>query len=294
MGYIANAANRIKSGENLKEIILDTLNWIDSQADVNNKVLDELLKISAVLHLIELDIGKGKLLPEIQKRELEFWAKSAIQFLDTEKTPVVKKATKLLFVSANPMESIISSLGDQPLIQAAEEFKDMEESIRYHQMIGEMPLESIFEASFTELSEKLNAGGISILHFSNHGDENGIILNKGDGFKEHVGADQLSGLLKITQGQNELNLIFLNSCNSDELAKSIFQDHQNLHIISHNRKVPSDLVREFAAYFYRILAQGIRQDEVQDNYVRAFNLAINKFPSLKGVSQMFQAKNTGI
>lgn len=125
----------------------------------------------------------------------------------------------------------------------------------------------LLNADIHSLTSKLITFEPHILHFTGHGEEEGIYLSEEDSSTSALMSnDVFLNILKYAG--NSLHLIFLNSCKSAALADEIHQFKNNVYVIAYNDYIELDLATKISSRFYKQL-----------NETRLFSSAIHLFNS---------------
>jgi|GEM_PF-6582078 len=91
---------------------------------------------------------------------------------------------------------------------------------------------------------------VSFFHFSGHGEDGNLIFQALDG---HADEAKRRGLASTLKAFENLRLVFLNSCTSEQLAAEIA--HDRLVVIASPHFVPTNLAVQMASSFYKHLAE---------------------------------------
>ncbi len=180
--------------------------------------------------------------------------KTAIPIDDNEVLTAANSKLNILFLSANP--------DDTARLHTNEEFDEIvAQKTRSRYRDNMVLITPVLSASATEILFKILNEEPTILHFSGHGDENGIVLTDKNGSAQTLA--KLTGLL--AQGSN-LRCVILNACYSQTQAEQIKKTLPNLHVIGMKYTVADDDARTFSTGFYMALGAG-------KTYEQAFNAA---------------------
>ena len=120
--------------------------------------------------------------------------------------------TKILFVASNPHET--------SRLRIAEEGRDIKDELKKAKNRDQFDFFEVHGARISDLQDSLLEHHPHIIHFSGHGESEGIKLQ--DPHREEtqfVGNDALTGLFELFA--DELQLVFLNSCYSQSQAESL-------------------------------------------------------------------------
>lgn len=129
---------------------------------------------------------------------------------------------KILLVAANPQ--------DTSRLNLFKEFKKIEKGIEAAKNHDLFTIKQIGATSYNDLRRKLLQYQPHIVHFSGHGNDNGIILEDDHGHKQTAFTENLTELLQLTDRQQQLECIVLNACHSqtiDSDAKTLTRNEQH-------------------------------------------------------------------
>jgi hypothetical protein len=147
---------------------------------------------------------------------------------------------KLQFVAANPEDSA--------RLQTGKEYSTIKTAIAQARNRDAIALMQPLLA--TTVSDFINVllDAPTILHFSGHGSEEGILFENNEGYGTVVSA--LSGVLRETPS---VRCLVLNACYSIDLAAQIHKDLPDLTIICSKLAVEEHNAHQFSAVFYAAL-----------------------------------------
>jgi tetratricopeptide (TPR) repeat protein len=92
---------------------------------------------------------------------------------------------------------------------------------------------------------KITAWQPDIVHFTGHGKNDGLLLQKGD----RLSGKQLKDLL-INQ-EKTIQLLFLNACDSADLIPELKESNKVQYIIGNEGEISEDIATDFACIFYK-------------------------------------------
>jgi tetratricopeptide (TPR) repeat protein len=92
---------------------------------------------------------------------------------------------------------------------------------------------------------KITAWQPDIVHFTGHGTNDGLLLQKGD----RLSAKQLKDLL-VNQ-EKTIQLLFLNACDSADLIPELKESDKVQYIIGNEGEISEDIATDFACIFYK-------------------------------------------
>ena len=153
---------------------------------------------------------------------------------------------KILFLAANPKDSTPLRLG--------EEVKIIKRKLEESDLRDNFLLEQEWAVSIDDLQKHLLKHRPNILHFSGHGTKEGIFLENVLGKSKLVSTKVLKKLFSLLK--KEINCVVLNSCYSENQAKSIAQSIDC--VIGMSNSVKDSAAIAFAGSFY--LALGFGED----------------------------------
>lgn len=113
---------------------------------------------------------------------------------------------------------------------------------------------------------------VSFFHFSGHGEDGNLIFQAQDG---HADEAKRRGLASTLKAFENLRLVFLNSCTSEQLAQEIA--HDRLVVIASPHFVPTNLAVQMAESFYKYLAEN---NTIADSFTAARD-NLDRLPSDK-------------
>lgn len=155
-----------------------------------------------------------------------------------------KKRMKILFTSANPR--------DEDFLRLNSEAKEIEYELMKAKYRDDFEFIHIKSLDINELQNRLLNDPPQFLHFSGHGNCDGIALLDNCDNVEIIKNEPLAKLFKLFS--NEIECIFLNSCHSikqsEEISKYINK------VICMKKEVPDELAIFFATAFYKSIGAG--------------------------------------
>ncbi|MEY4926612.1 MAG: hypothetical protein RI894_1048, partial [Bacteroidota bacterium] len=150
----------------------------------------------------------------------------------------------ILFLSANPDETA--------RLHTNEEFDEIvAQKDRSRHRENMVLLTPVLSASAPDILYKILNDDPTILHFSGHGDENGIVLTDKNG-----NAQTLSKLTGLLAQASNLRCVILNACYSKVQAEEIKKTLPDMHVIGMKYAVADDDARSFSTGFYMALGAG--------------------------------------
>jgi hypothetical protein len=113
-----------------------------------------------------------------------------------------------------------------------------------------------FEPGSLDEFQKGLLPSVGILHFSGHGNKDGLLIEDRDGKAQHLPREDLAGML-AAYSEGNLKLAFLSACHSEEACRLAVQAGIPFVVgILRQHTVGDDAARDFARAFYRLIAQG--------------------------------------
>ncbi len=166
-------------------------------------------------------------------------------------TPVKNASDKtILFAAANPT--------DQARLQTGKEFRGINEEMKKGSKREEYRfLQPQLAVEINDLTRAFKQKP-TIVHFSGHGEKEGIVISSGDSNEGLVLNDVTMKLLfKYLKGSTEL--VLLNSCYAANQAKVI--SAMGFTVIGHNMPVGDQAATNFSEGFYVGLSEGMSYEE---------------------------------
>lgn len=152
---------------------------------------------------------------------------------------------KVLFLASNPKDT------DQLALD--EEIRHITSKIRASDYRDSIDLISAWAVRTDDLLQMLNQHKPQIVHFSGHGNERGeIILKSDNGESKPVRESALKALFRALK--DNIKVVFLNSCFSEEQAKVITQEIDCA--VGMSGTIDDNAAIVFAASFYRAIGFG--------------------------------------
>ena len=186
---------------------------------------------------------------------------------------------KILFIAANPK--------DTARLRLDEEFREIEDGLNRSIHREEFRLHQKWAVRLKDLRRAMFEVNPCVIHFSGHGEREGLMLEDDDGKAVLVNADALSDLFRIQAGRIEC--VLLNACYSAGQAEAI-----NAHVkyvVAMKNAIPDRAAREFAVGFYDALWAGKAIKDAYDagcGALRALRIPAADFPALSISTQRIQ------
>jgi hypothetical protein len=163
--------------------------------------------------------------------------------------------TKILIISANPW--------DTKRIGVAEEYKKIKEVLQLSKLRDNFILDNLPAASDAELRQALLDFEPDILHFSGHGELDGLCFQQANGDTQFITQDSLSRLFSLFS--KKIKCVVLNACYSAEQANTIAQHIDT--VIGMSQAIGDEAAIRFSEGFYQALFSG-REIEFAFNFGR--------------------------
>lgn len=156
------------------------------------------------------------------------------------KTVVLKR--RILYVGASPK--------DQDAIGVGTEQRRIEDTIRMGTFRDDFEIIGKQGSTFEQLSRELMVTNPEFLHFSGHGDANGIAMEDQNGLTCYVPLDAIDQLLT---NNPSVKCILLNSCYSSDQAKAL--SLRGIYVLGNSESLPSNVAEEFSVGFYQAIVE---------------------------------------
>jgi|GEM_PF-3134308 len=161
----------------------------------------------------------------------------------------IKKASKrgkekILFLSSNPSNT--------SRLRIDKEARDIEEGLRRANKRDSFDFEVKLATRSRDLSRAILDENPQILHFSGHGEVEGILLEDENGTSKIVTTEALSGLFSLFG--DTIKCVILNSCYSESQAKEISRHIP--FVIGMSKAVPDNTAISFSTSFYDAIGAG--------------------------------------
>lgn len=158
-------------------------------------------------------------------------------YLDTKKT-------KILFLSANPMDS--------NRLRLDKEISQIDKQLQMAQLRDSFELIQKWALSPMELQQVLLDHNPDIVHFSGHGLIDGIVLEGENGKAKNISTIALANIFKILAGN--ISCVVLNACYSSNQALAI--NNHVPHVVGMKKAMPDDAAIAFSVGFYKGIGAG--------------------------------------
>lgn len=151
---------------------------------------------------------------------------------------------RILFVLANPLEST--------RLRLDEEYREIENGLRLSKGREHFELKITTATRPNDLRREMLRYEPEFIHFSGHGDTEGIILENENGKPQLVNIQALADLFSLFEGKTEC--VILNSCYSETQAKAISK--HIAYVVGMNKAIPDNTAIQFAIGFYDAIGAG--------------------------------------
>ncbi|MGZ5006373.1 MAG: CHAT domain-containing protein [Methylobacter sp.] len=187
-----------------------------------------------------------------------------------------QKTTKILIVAANPL--------DTERLGLDEEYREIKEILRTSGRKSHFDLEYAPAANVDDLRQRLLDFDPHIVHFSGHGELQGLYFQNEQNSAQLIRKEALEHLFALFK--NTINCIVLNACYSEDLAKA-FANHIE-RVIGMDSPIGDEAAIKFAKGFYQALFYGRDVDfsfEFGKSAIETANLEDWQVPQLKKRAQ---------
>ncbi|MCI5126687.1 MAG: CHAT domain-containing protein, partial [Candidatus Electrothrix sp. AR5] len=129
-----------------------------------------------------------------------------------------------------------------------------------------------------------------IVHFSGHGETEGIMVQDSSGKAQLVDAQGLAGLFKLFR--NQVECVLLNCCYSEPQAKAL--NEHIPYVIGMKNSITDEAAREFSVGFYDAAGAGRSYEEAFDfgcNAIQLFGIPEHATPVLLANPELLQKQS---
>lgn len=151
---------------------------------------------------------------------------------------------KILFVASSP--------DDQDYLNAGIEQRKIDEMLKSSTLRASFELISKPGAKLDTLTRELMQNNPEFVHFSGHGDIDGIAMEEDNGQTQYIPSIALENLFKLFEGK--IHCVFLSACYSAKQAKAISKSH--IYVIGMNSAIGVTTATELAKGFYQAIGEG--------------------------------------
>lgn len=166
-----------------------------------------------------------------------------------KKKPSARLVKRILFLSANPQK--------KNLLNLDQECREISEGLKRAERREEFELRPAFSATFWDIRRALLEFKPHIVHFSGHGDEEGLLIEGRSGLPEKISADVLSSLFRLCA--RYVGCVVLNACYSFVQAAAISEHIR--YVIGMQKKIDDRASIEFSVAFYDSMGAGKSVEE---------------------------------
>lgn len=156
----------------------------------------------------------------------------------------MKKKAKILIIAANPR--------DTSRLRLDQEVREIEEAIQRSSRRAAFTIKSVWAPRPKDLRRALLDEQPYIVHFSGHGDINGLVLENVTGEAVVIAPEALKDLFNLFS--DNLECVLLNACYSEIQATALATRIPN--VIGMREEIADDIALEFAVGFYDALGAG--------------------------------------
>jgi hypothetical protein len=175
------------------------------------------------------------------------------------------KKKKILILAANPM--------DTTRLRLDEEIREIEQGLKLAKKRDQFEIKPVLAVRLRDLRRALLDHEPHIVHFTGHGNKEGLLVEDKGGMAKQVSSEALSELFALFSDQIEC--VILSACYSAVQANAISK-HIN-YVIGMKEEIDDDAAIEFAVGFYDALGAG---RSVEDAFKFGRVAILQKFPDL--------------
>lgn len=154
------------------------------------------------------------------------------------------KEITVLFMAFNPAE--------QSPLRLDQEARDIEEKIKLSKHRDSVKFKTKWAVRAADILQAINDYNPEIIHFSGHGNEDGLALEKTDGSTHFVHVDAITQAIQTTS--DNIKLIFFNTCHSHTQAEAVTEYIDVA--IGMNDTISDEAAKVFSAQFYSSIGFG--------------------------------------
>lgn len=164
------------------------------------------------------------------------------QIIDLKTLP---KEITVLFMAFNP--------DNLDALRLDQEARDIEEKIKSSKHRDSVNFKTQWAVRAADILQAINTYNPEIIHFSGHGNEEGLALEKTDGTLHFVHVDAIVQAIQTTS--ENVKLIFFNTCNSHTQAEAV-TEYIDV-VIGMNDSIGDEAAKVFSAQFYSSIGFGL-------------------------------------
>jgi hypothetical protein len=181
-------------------------------------------------------------------------------------SPKIKpKIKKILVLAANPVDTV--------RLRLDEEVREIQEGLQRSKYRSKFQIQSNPAVRLRDLRRALLDYDPHIVHFTGHGNKEGLIVEDEGGMAKRISSEALSGLFELFS--DKIECVILSACLSAPQADAISK-HIN-YVIGMKEEIDDKAAIEFAVGFYDALGAG---RSVEDAFKFGRNAILQKFPDL--------------
>jgi hypothetical protein len=160
---------------------------------------------------------------------------------------------KIAFISASPE--------DHDRIRVDKEIARIEEQMEASRYRDNFDIIKREASKITSLTKIVLESQPEIIHFSGHGDSDGIIFENDDNTHVLIKTEALK--IIFTTLAQKLEILIINACNSDILAESISKN--NFYVVGMSDSIYDDDAINFSIGFYQAIGAGVNVHQAFQN-----------------------------
>ena len=154
------------------------------------------------------------------------------------------KTKRILFLAANP-------IGTDKL-RVDEELRRIDEGLQAAKLRSKLELVSKWAVTIETITKAMLDYDPQIIHFSGHGEKNGIAIENNDGKSHIISPKALTKLFKLFK--DKIECVMLNACYTEEQAKIISAN--NIYVIGMSDAINDRDAIDFSVGFYQSIGAG--------------------------------------
>jgi hypothetical protein len=172
---------------------------------------------------------------------------------------------KILILSANPITTCRLPLD--------KEIREIDEGLQRSKLREHFDIQVKLAIGFRDFRRALLDFNPQIVHFTGHGDEDGLLVEDELGMATPLSTEALSGLFKLFS--NQVECVILNACYSEPQAAAISRHID--YVIGMQMEIKDKAALEFAVGFYDALGAG---RSIENAFEFGQNAIQLKFPDI--------------
>jgi len=193
----------------------------------------------------------------------------------------MNQTKNILILSSNPVET--------NRLRLDQEVREIEEGLKISKYRENFRITSKWAVRIRDIRRAMLEYEPKIIHFSGHGERNGLVTEDANGLSSIVKIEAISGLFELFNKQVEC--VILNACYSEQQAKAI--SNHIKYVIGMSQGISDKASIEFSVGFYDALGAGRNYEEsfrFGCNAIQLFNIPENLIPILH-TSKMIDFNN---